>query len=211
MTISCAVFLLFAVVLTGVCGSTRFSATPSENNWFPDKYLPAIKTASGTYGKPLVDVYDFHWFRSYWWHNSGDQSAGADTDRRAGASDRAKPAVLFDTTYKENSWITNDVLGGPIYILSRLQSRIASENPGMKISITEYNNGGGLHIAGTIAQADNLGIFGAQGLFAASLWPLSSNEPYTLAGFRAYRDFAGWNQILVTFGWVQVPAMCRMS
>ena len=28
----------------------------------------------------------------------------------------------------------------------------------MKISITEYNNGGGQHIAGTIAEADNLGI-----------------------------------------------------
>jgi hypothetical protein len=36
---------------------------------------------------------------------------------------------------------------------------------------TEYNNGGGEHIAG-IAQADNLGIFGAQGVFAAALWPL---------------------------------------
>ena len=30
----------------------------------------------------------------------------------------------------------------------------------MKLAITEYDNGGGLHIAGTIAQADNLGVFG---------------------------------------------------
>ena len=103
------------------------------------------------------------------------------------------PRSLWDTTYTENSWITADVLGGPIYILGRLQSRIASENPGMKISITEYNNGGGQHIAGTIAQADNLGIFGAQGVFAANLWPLSDTESYTLAGFRAFRDFDGAN------------------
>jgi hypothetical protein len=61
----------------------------------------------------------------------------------------------------------------------------------MRIAITEYNNGGPLHIAGTIAQADNLGIFGAQGVFAASLWPLSNNDPYTLGGFRAYRGFDG--------------------
>jgi len=33
----------------------------------------------------------------------------------------------------------------------------------MKIAITEYENGGWNHIAGTIAQADNLGIFGSQG------------------------------------------------
>jgi O-glycosyl hydrolase len=61
----------------------------------------------------------------------------------------------------------------------------------MQISITEYNNGGGNHIAGTIAEADNLGIFGAQGLFAASYWALNDDSPYILAGFSAFRDFDG--------------------
>ncbi|HYA62282.1 MAG TPA: hypothetical protein VED66_03720, partial [Candidatus Sulfotelmatobacter sp.] len=103
------------------------------------------------------------------------------------------PRSLWDTTFTENSWITTDVLLGPIYILGRLQAKIAAENPGMKIAITEYNNGGGQHIAGTIAEADNLGIFGSQGIFAASYWPLSSNEPYPLAAFRAYRGFDGGN------------------
>jgi hypothetical protein len=46
------------------------------------------------------------------------------------------------------------------------------------------------HIAGTIAQADNLGVFGSQGVFAATLWPLG-NCPYILAGFRAFRGFDG--------------------
>jgi len=100
---------------------------------------------------------------------------------------------LWDTTYTENSWITVDVLGGPIYILSRLQSKIAAENPGMQVAITEYNNGGAQHIAGTIAEADNLGIFGSLSVFAASYWPLSSNESYPLAAFRAYRGFDGGN------------------
>jgi len=63
----------------------------------------------------------------------------------------------------------------------------------MKIAITEYSNGGSQHIAGTIAQADNLGIFGSQGVFAASLWPLTSNDAYIFAGFRAFRDFDGAN------------------
>src|SRR5437660_10043744 len=40
----------------------ELTATPDGTNWFPDKYLPAIKTASDAYGKPLVDVYDFHWY-----------------------------------------------------------------------------------------------------------------------------------------------------
>jgi hypothetical protein len=61
----------------------------------------------------------------------------------------------------------------------------------MRISITEYNNGGAKHIAGTIAQADDLGVFGAENLFAAALWPVAPDEPYVLAGFRAFRNFDG--------------------
>ncbi len=40
----------------------ELNATPTGADWFPDKYLPAIKTASTTYGTPLVDVYDLHWY-----------------------------------------------------------------------------------------------------------------------------------------------------
>ncbi len=172
----------------------ELSATPSGNNWFPDKYLPAIKTASTSYGKPLVDVYDFHWYSE-----ATDGTTRVTNLTGATLTDTQVQAVvqsprrLWDSTYTENSWITAVVLGGPIYILGRLQSRIAAENPGMQISITEYNNGSALHIAGTIAQADNLGIFGAQGVFAANLWPLNNSDSYILAGFRAFRDFDGAN------------------
>jgi fibronectin type 3 domain-containing protein len=173
----------------------ELSATPTGNNWFPDKYLPAILTASTTYGKPLVDVYDFHWY-SEATDGSGNRVTNLTGSTLTDAQVQAivqSPRSLWDTTYTENSWITTDVLGGPIYILGRLQAKIAVENPGMKLSITEYNNGGGEHIAGTIAEADNLGIFGAQGLFAANLWPLNSTSPYILAGFTAFRDFDGAN------------------
>jgi alpha-L-arabinofuranosidase len=36
-----------------------------------------------------------------------------------------------------------------------------------------------------------LGIFGAQGLFAANLWPPSGTYGYALAGFRVFRGFDG--------------------
>ena len=173
----------------------ELSATPSGNDWFPDKYLPAIKAASSTFGKALVDVYDFHWY-SEATDGSGNRVTNLTGPTLTDAQVQAivqSPRSLWDTTYTENSWITADVLGGPIYILGRLQARIAAENPGMKISITEYNNGGGEHIAGTIAEADNLGIFGAQGVFAANLWPLNNNDTYILAGYRAFRDFDGAN------------------
>jgi hypothetical protein len=169
----------------------ELSASPDGANWFPDKYLPAIKTASDTYGKPLVDVYDFHWYSEA---TDGTTRVvnlqGATLTSAQVQAIVQSPRSLWDPTFTENSWITNDVLGEPIKLLPRLQSKIDSEFPGTKISITEYENGGDNHIAGTIAQADNLGIFGSQGVYAATLWPLGTC-PYILAGFRAFRGFDG--------------------
>ena len=58
--------------------------------------------------------------------------------------------------------------GGPIKLLPRVQRDIDDFNPGTKIAITEYNYGGDNHISGGIAEADALGIFGQQGVFAAN-------------------------------------------
>jgi len=80
-------------------------------------------------------------------------------------------------------------------VLPRLQAKIDAENPGMRISITEYEGGGWNHIAGTIAEADYLGIFGVQSVFAASFWPPSGTYEYAMAGFRAYRGFDGASAI----------------
>lgn len=175
--------------------NNELKATATGNNWFIDKYLKAVKAASTTFGHPLVDVYDFHWYP--------EASDGAGTritnlmsptltDDQVQAIVQS-PRSLWDKTYKEKSWITNDVIGQPLALLDRLQARIDAEYPGMKLALTEYNNGGGQHIAGTIAQADNLGVFGARSLFAATMWPLAQKEPYSFAGFRAYRNFDGAN------------------
>ena len=175
-------------------GDATLSPTPSGTNWFADKYMTGIKAASATYGKPVVDVYDFHWYSEA---TDGatrvtNLTASNLTDAQVQAIAQS-PRSLWDTTYKENSWIANDVLGGPIYILGRLQAKIDAENPGMKIAITEYENGGFNHIAGTIAEADDLGIFGSQGVFAANFWPPGGTYDYAMAGFRAYRGFDGAN------------------
>jgi fibronectin type 3 domain-containing protein len=169
----------------------ELGATPDGANWFPDKYLPALKAASDTYGRPLIDVYDFHWYSEATDGTTRvvNLTSASLTDAQVQAIVQS-PRSLWDSTFTENSWITNSVLGEPIQLLPRLQSKINAEFPGTKISITEYENGGDNHIAGTIAQADNLGIFGSQGVYAATLWPLG-NCPYILAGFRAFRGFDG--------------------
>jgi fibronectin type 3 domain-containing protein len=175
----------------------EMSATPSGANWFPDKYLQALKTASTSYGKPLVDVYDFHWYAEEYDSNGTrvlDLTSGTLTDAQIQLIVQS-PRNLWDPTFNDgnnsNRWIYQELGNTPTNMLGRLQAKINAEFPGMKIAVTEYESGGWNHIAGTIAQADNLGIFGAQGLFAASFWPPNGTYSYALAGFRAFRGFDG--------------------
>jgi len=175
----------------------ELTATPDGNNWFPDKYLTALQTASATYGRPLVDVYDFHWYAEVY-DPSGTRILNLSSSTLTDAQVQLivqSPRNLWDPTFHDdnnsNPWIYNELGQTPINLLGRLQAKINAESPGMKIAITEYENGGWNHIAGTIAQADNLGIFGAQGVFAANFWPPGGTYSYALAGFRAFRGFDG--------------------
>jgi fibronectin type 3 domain-containing protein len=175
----------------------ELTATPSGADWFPDKYLTALNAASASYGKPLVDVYDFHWYAEEYDANgtrSIDLTSTSLTDAQVQLIVQS-PRCLWDPTFTDsansNPWIYQELSNTPINILGRLQAKINAEFPGMKISLSEYENGGWNHIAGTIAQADNLGIFGSQGVFAANFWPPNGTYSYVLAGFRAFRDFDG--------------------
>jgi fibronectin type 3 domain-containing protein len=175
----------------------ELSATPNGTNWFPDKYLTALSAASATYGKPLVDVYDFHWYAEEYdadGNRSIDLTGTTLTDAQVQLIVQS-PRNLWDSTFTDstnsNPWIYQELGNTPINLLGRLQAKINAEFPGMKISLTEYENGGWNHIAGTIAQADNLGIFGSQGVFAANFWPPNGTYSYALGGFRAFRDFDG--------------------
>jgi len=194
--------LIFGPVHYGFQGMYNWqgelNATPSGANWFPDKYLPAISSASAAYGKPLVDVYDFHWYAEVY-DASGTRILNLSnnlTDAQVQLIVQS-PRNLWDPTFRDdnnsNPWIYNELGQAPINILGRLQAKINAEFPGMKVAITEYENGGWNHIAGTIAQADNLGIFGSQGVFAANFWPPGGTYSYVLAGFRAFRGFDGAN------------------
>jgi fibronectin type 3 domain-containing protein len=174
-------------------------STPNGADWFPDKYLQALKTASDAYGKPLVDVYDFHWYAEDYDAN-GTRVINLNGTTLTDAQIQLivqSPRNLWDPTFNDtgnsNPWIFNELGQAPINILGRLQAKIAAENPGMRVAVTEYESGGWNHIAGAIAQTDNLGIFGSQGVFAASFWPPNGTYSYALAGFRAFLGFDGAN------------------
>jgi invasion protein IalB len=164
----------------------------SDSYWFTDKYLQEMKAASDSAGYRLLDVYDFHWYSEA--QDSGGNRITGLTD--ANLSDDQVQAIvqsprsLWDPTYTENSWVAEN-LGGPVQIATRLQAKIDLRWPGTGLAITEYDNGGDQHIAGTLAQADNLGVFADQGIFAACYWPMTDTYPYIMAAFRMYRGFDG--------------------
>ncbi|HKF22242.1 MAG TPA: glycoside hydrolase family 44 protein [Candidatus Angelobacter sp.] len=195
--------VIFGPVHYGFLGvynwQTELSATPTGTNWFTDKYLQALSGASATYGRPLVDVYDFHWYPEDYDSNSlrvTSMTSSTLTDAQMQLVVQA-PRNLWDPTFADpgnsNRWV-NSVLGNsPIQFLPRLKAKIASEFPSMKLSISEYEAGAFNNIAGTVGQADELGVFATEGVFAAMFWPPGGTFDYALAGFRAYRDFDGAN------------------
>jgi hypothetical protein len=162
----------------------------SDGN-FLDYYLTKIAADSASTGQRLIDDLDVHWYpeATGGGHRITDDASG-DGAAEIAAREQA-PRSLWDPTYTEDSWITDDVLHAPIDLIPWIQGKIAAHYPGTGLSFTEWDYGGGKEISGAIADADVLGIFGQQGVAAASYWPLASNETYSMAAFEAFRNYDG--------------------
>ena len=153
-----------------------------------DYYLDKMKAVEAMAGQRVVDYLDLHWYPEA---KGGDtRITAADTTAAVVAARVQAPRSLWDTTYREVSWI-NDAIGGPIRLLPRVRDKIAAHYPGTGIAITEWNYGGGGHISGAVAAADVLGIFGREGVGVAAYWALNADESFANAAFRAYRNFDG--------------------
>ena len=55
-------------------------------------------------------------------------------------------------------------------IIPRLRDKLDEHYPGTKLAFMEYSFGGGDDITGAIAEADALGIFAREGVYAAGLF-----------------------------------------
>jgi Glycoside hydrolase family 44 len=84
-------------------------------------------------------------------------------------------------------------------LIPMMQKWIASDYPGTKLAIDEYNWGGMEAINGALAQADILGIFGSYGLDLGTMWPTTSPSAQGpgMMAFAIYRNYDGANS---TFG-----------
>jgi hypothetical protein len=155
---------------------------------FLDWYLQQAKAHADSTGTRLIDYLDLHWYPEA--RGGGRRIIESSNDPEVVQARIQAPRSLWDAGYVEDSWII-DVLGRPIDLLHWLQDKVDAHYPDTKLAITEWNFGGGNHISGAIAVADVLGIFGRHGVRAAAYWPLSENEQFAWAAFRAYRNYDG--------------------
>jgi hypothetical protein len=117
----------------------------------------------------------------------------------------SKPAEdvrsLWDASYDEGSWLTQDAFGGPLRLLPRMQRWIATNRPGTGICISEYQyyppgaTGSAGDPSSGVAEADALGVFGKYGVKLATYWTtlLADNGDIspTYNAFAMYRNYDG--------------------
>jgi len=168
---------------------------------FADDYLQHMAAASDTAGHPLLDVFDIHYYttgngqstpaeclqvaRMFWDPNFTEWSP-SETDQM----DYGYSNTLFDTTLY------------PRQLVPRLLGMIANDYGGHTqaapgLSFSEYNPGCEQQIEGGVAEADLLGVFGREGVTAATAWPLQTVANngalvnYLVAAYDLYRNYDG--------------------
>ena len=170
------------------------SAYSDEGRWFMDDFLARVRAASEATGIRLLDTWDFHWYPQpvfggvFTWKL--DEAVRPMNAAEIEAVVQG-PRSYWDPDYFERSWITDDHLRGPAYILTRLLTRVEQGYPGTQVGVTEYFPGGCAHVSSAIGVADTLGIFGRMGVHLAAMWPHTCDLRFAFGGFRLFRNADG--------------------
>ena len=182
--------LVFGFVSYGWQGFTTLQNAPdAKGRNFIDYYLQEMRKAEAAAGHRLVDVLDLHWYPEA--QGGGKRITEDDASPAVAAARVQAPRSLWDPAYTEKSWIAGN-LHEPIRLLPRVRQQIEKQYPGTKLALTEYYYGGGADISGALAEADALGIFGREGLFAACLWHIGrTDDRFIQAAFAMFRDYDG--------------------
>ena len=182
--------LVFGPVSYGWQGFVRLQDAPDNGGRdFLDFYLDAMREAEGRARRRLVDVLDLHWYPEA--KGGGVRITEANNTAPVAEARVQAPRSLWDPSYVESSWISVDARVGAIRLLPRMKEKIAAHYPGTRLAVTEYNYGGGEHVSGGVAQADALGIFGREDVFAAALWDLQGGMRYVDGAFALFCNYDG--------------------
>jgi hypothetical protein len=130
-------------------------------------------------GKRLLDVLTVHYYPQ-------SNEFTDDVSSKVQAMRNVSTRSLWDTHYKDQSWINDTVM-----LIPRLKNWVAQYDPGTKIGITEYSWGAENNIGGATAEADVLGIFGRESLDLACRWTAPKLGTPTFKAMQMYRNYNG--------------------
>ncbi len=131
-------------------------------------------------GQRLLDYFTLHCYPQ-----EGSVSA-TNSDPATELLRNSSTRQFWDTNYVDPSWIN-----AVIMLIPRMKNWVATNYPGTKIGITEYNWGAEPSISGATAQADILGIFGREGLDLATRWTTPATNTPTYLAMKLYRNYDG--------------------
>lgn len=186
---------IFGPALFGYGAFTNFAGAPDwdsvkqngDYRWFIDYYLDEMKKAEDETGVRLLDVLDVHFYTEAK-GKCGIRYCDHYDDRDCVKEILNSTRSLWDSSYKEDSWIV-DTGAEFLPILPNLQQSIDKFYPNTKLAITEYNFGGDNDICGSIAEADALGLFAKYGVYAANVFV--GDADYQCAAIDLYRNYDG--------------------
>ena len=140
------------------------------------------------HGKPLVDVFDFHWYPQAVLEGRGPYQ-GTGMDLKFNQLRLRTSRDLWDPAYTQESWIRNAAPGQATMVLRRVREWVEKHNPGMEVCVGEYNFGGADNITGALAQADVFGILARERADLAFIWthPEGTQE----LAWRLFRNYDG--------------------
>jgi hypothetical protein len=143
-------------------------------------FLRSVKQHDFESGIRTLDVLSVHFY---------PQAGGVHGDRSDPKIDALRlrsTRALWDPTYVDESWIAQ-----PVRLFPWLREVVASNYPGTRIGLTEYNFGGGDSISAGLAEAEVLGILGREDVYLASYWTAPKPGSPTWFAFRLYRNYDG--------------------
>ena len=169
---------------------------------FPDRaahggadYLPWLLTqlylTNQATGQRLLDVFSVHYYPQ-----GGEFGTNVSTSIQLLRNKSTRS--LWDPNYVDSSWINASV-----QLIPRLNAWVATNYPGTRTALTEYNWGAESSLNGATAQADILGIFGREGLDIATRWTTPAGNSPAYNAIKMYRNYDSQKS---TFGDTSVSA-----
>jgi hypothetical protein len=144
-------------------------------------YLRKTREYQQKTGTKILDLLDVHFYSMA---NGVGIGTGGQTDPLTAAVRIRTTRSLWDPTYVDESWINERMR-----VLPLLHQWIDENNPGLGLSIGEWNFGAETHMSGGLATAEALGRFGAENVTSAYYWTSPPENSPSYWAFRAFRNF----------------------